>query len=219
LETEARSAGAYLRPTARIAGDAILPGDPALAMALARHLVEAPLMSNHSYGLWGYTGSTSGGQELTIQATGIGGPSAALVLGDLAANGVRRAIRIGFARPLEPALTAGDVLVAEAAIAADGAARMLADGVPVAPDAELSGRLARACGPQARGVTVVSTDLDLGSSPDAGTGAALDLETAAVLAAARRAGVAAAAVLLVGDPDQEAAALALGEACARALAG
>src|SRR4051795_7013930 len=86
---------ARLRPTAPIAADAILVGDPGRALMLAQELLEQPKMSNHARGLWGYSGVTADGRELTIQATGMGGPSAAVVLGDLAELGVRRAIRIG----------------------------------------------------------------------------------------------------------------------------
>src|SRR5215203_7357862 len=84
-----------LRPTAPIAPDAILVGDPGRALLLAQELLEKPQMSNHSRGLWGYTGQTPAGDELTIQSTGTGGPSAALVLADLAELGVRRAVRVG----------------------------------------------------------------------------------------------------------------------------
>ena len=84
-----------LRPTAPIAADAILVGDPGRALLLAQELLEQPKMSNHARGLWGYSGRTPAGGELTIQSTGIGGPSAALVLADLAELGVRRAVRVG----------------------------------------------------------------------------------------------------------------------------
>ena len=63
-------------------------------------------MSNHARGLWGYTGRTPAGVRLTIQATGMGGPSAALVLADLAELGVRRAIRVGTCVALDPELGA-----------------------------------------------------------------------------------------------------------------
>jgi uridine phosphorylase len=86
---------AILRPTATFAADAILVGDPGRALLLAQELLEKPKMSNHARGLWGYTGVTPAGRELTIQSTGMGGPSAAVVLADLAELGLRRAIRIG----------------------------------------------------------------------------------------------------------------------------
>src|SRR5690349_15047482 len=86
---------ARLRPTAPNATDAILVGDPGRALMLAQELLQQPKMSNHARGLWGYTGVTHEGHELTVQSTGMGGPSATVVLHDLAELGVRRALRIG----------------------------------------------------------------------------------------------------------------------------
>ena len=73
----------------------LLPGDPGRALALAQALLEKPRMFNHHRGLWGYTGTAADGEPLTIQATGMGGPSAAIVLAELIALGARRAIRVG----------------------------------------------------------------------------------------------------------------------------
>src|SRR3954466_12590015 len=86
---------ARLRPTAPMAAAAVLVGDPGRALMLAQELLRQPKMSNHARGLWGYTGVTDAGAELTIQSTGMGGPSATVVLRDLAELGVGRAIRIG----------------------------------------------------------------------------------------------------------------------------
>ena len=83
-----------LRPTAQIAAAAVLVGDPGRALLLAQELLEEPKMSNHARELWGYSGRTPAGDELTIQATGMGGPSAAIVLADLAELGMKRAVRI-----------------------------------------------------------------------------------------------------------------------------
>ena len=55
---------ARLRPTAPIAADAILVGDPGRALMLAQELLQQPKMSNHARGLWGYTGVTANGDEL-----------------------------------------------------------------------------------------------------------------------------------------------------------
>ena len=87
----------HIHPTAPLAERVLLPGDPGRALALAQELLEAPLMFNHNRGLWGYTGRAADGEPLTIQSTGIGGPSAALVLEELIALGARRAIRVGTA--------------------------------------------------------------------------------------------------------------------------
>src|SRR3954471_12057361 len=117
---------AYLRPTAPIAESALLPGDPGRALALAQELLGSPLMSNHNRGLWGYHGLTADGTPLTIQSTGIGGPSAVAVVAQLAELGMRRAGRVGNCRAeLEP----GALVVAEAALGMDGVSAALgADG-------------------------------------------------------------------------------------------
>ena len=140
---------ARLRPTAPIAADAVLVGDPGRALMLAQALLEQPKMSNHARGLWGYSGRTPDGEELTIQATGMGGPSAAIVLADLAELGVRRAIRVGTCSALAPGLEPGALLaVASAHAWRDGGARA---GGAVDPDPGLSARLRRRSGPQPRG--------------------------------------------------------------------
>src|SRR5206468_9102696 len=93
------------------ADDVLLPGDPGRALALAQQLLTEPRMSNHARGLWGYTGETPGGHPLSIQATGMGGPSAAIVLHELAELGVRRAIRVGTCGAIDPALGHGALVV------------------------------------------------------------------------------------------------------------
>ena len=88
----------HLRPTAPLGERVLLPGDPGRALALAQALLQEPRMFNHHRGLWGYTGAAPDGEPLTIQATGMGGPSAAIVLTELIALGARRAIRVGHLR-------------------------------------------------------------------------------------------------------------------------
>jgi uridine phosphorylase len=174
----------YLHPTADLAERVILLDDPGRALALAQVLCDpTPLMFNHARGLWGYSGTGLDGAPLTLQATGIGGPSAAIVVGELAALGARRFVLVGSA-----AGVAG-LLVVEAAVAGDGTSRALGAGERVAPDRRLLGAL-RVSGLPVGAVR--SRDV-----PGSGDGPA-DLETAAVLQAAARLGLPAAAVL-VGD--------------------
>jgi uridine phosphorylase len=203
-----------LRPTAPIAADAVLVGDPGRALMLAQELLREPKMSNHARGLWGYSGRTPGGTELTIQATGMGGPSAALVLTDLAGLGVRRAIRVGTCTALDPDLPPGQLLcIAEAH--AWGGPRGQA-GAAVFPDRDLAARLRRELDQVARQATVASLDtLHVGSAPaPVDVGDATDMQTAALLAAGERLGVAVAAVLIVSETalgeglDDEATAIA-----------
>ena len=85
----------HLRPHADVAERVLLPGDPGRALRLAQQLLDAPLMLNHNRGLWGYTGAAADGAPLTIQSTGMGGPSAAIVIEELIALGARRLVRVG----------------------------------------------------------------------------------------------------------------------------
>src|SRR5436305_9487610 len=132
-----------LRPTAPIAADAVLVGDPGRALLLAQELLDEPKMSTHARGLWAYFGATAAGGELTIQATGMGGPSAALVLGDLVELGVKRAVRIGTCVGANANGSLGDLLIVREAIAQGGSAAALGvePGTAVTPDPELTGRL------------------------------------------------------------------------------
>ena len=214
---------AYLRPTSPIAADVLLPADPGLAMALATRLTTKPLMANHHHGLWGYSGRTETGAELTVQASGIGAPSAAAVLRELHGHGVRRVIRIGRCTPLERALHPGGTLVATGAVGADGTSIALGAAEPL-PDPDLTGMLRDAAAGAVRGA-VASHDLGEEATPAdrrawiAAGALAVDLETAAVLALGRRLGLAVAAGLVAeGDDDAvEASLLALGDAAAAAL--
>jgi uridine phosphorylase len=189
-----------LRPTASFAADAILVGDPGRALLLAQELLEQPKMSNHARGLWGYTGTTPTGQALTIQSTGIGGPSAALVLGDLAKLGVRRAVRVGTCVGLGDAAELGELLIVTEAIAAGGSAAALGVGAgeAVRPDRALTGRLEQEVA-EGRATAVASFDAHPnGEQPPAGIAAA-DMQTAALLARAASLGIPAAAVLVIAE--------------------
>jgi uridine phosphorylase len=193
-----------LRPTSSIAADAILVGDPGRAMLLAQELLEQPKMSNHARGLWGYGGSTPDGRELTIQSTGMGGPSAAIVLADLAKLGVARAVRVGTCAGLGGEAQLGELLVVERGLAAGGSAGAfgLAAGAGAQPDAALLARLREQLGGGARVATVASFDAPAEAAAVPGAAAA-DLQTVAVLARAVQIGVAAAAVLVVSEAGGE----------------
>ncbi|MDX6609735.1 MAG: uridine phosphorylase [Solirubrobacterales bacterium] len=158
-------------------------------------------MSNHARGLWGYYGSTAAGGALTIQSTGIGGPSAALVLGDLVELGVKRAVRVGTCVGLDADCELGDLLIVGGAIAAGGSAAALGvePGATVDPDRELSERLLREFGGERTASTIVSIDgHPTEASPQSGSVAA-DMQTAPLLAKARSLQVEAAAVLIVSE--------------------
>lgn len=174
----------------------LLPGDPGRALRLAQALLESPpAMLNHNRGLWGYTGTAADGAPLTIQSTGMGGPSAAVVVEELIVLGARRLVRVGTGRALDPALALGSLVAANPVIGCDGTSRALGAAARLTPDPDLADPLAAraaATGP------VVSVDLyyaePTGLPADA---LARDLEAAAVLSVAQSRGAAAACVLLV----------------------
>src|SRR6201986_144962 len=172
-----------LRPTTEIHSESIPVGDPGRAMALAHVLTGGPKMWNHARGLWAYSGTTPEGRGLTVQATGMGGPSAALVLSDLAELGVRSAVRVGTCAAIDPGLRPGDLIwVREARPwSVDGRGA----GTPAFPDEGLAERLRSALGEEAKPGRVASLDV-LHPSPGHVTpdGDAADMHTAALFAAA-----------------------------------
>jgi uridine phosphorylase len=185
---------------------------------LAQELLEQPKMSNHARGLWGYTGETEAGDPLTIQATGMGGPSASVVLADLAELGVRRAVRIGTCASLGD-LELGDLLLVSEARTPAGAS--------ATPDRELTATLEDSLGRPHQGVAV---SLDTLQGPERNRPSVLaegaDMQTAALIAAGEEHGVAVAAVLIVSersdsgqlrDEELEAAAKEVGKAAAAVL--
>lgn len=186
-----------LRPTTSVAADAILVGDPGRALMLAQELLEQPKMCNHARGLWGYSGRTPAGGELTVQATGMGGPSAALVLADLAKLGVKRAVRIGTCAALHPDRRPGEQLLVTEAHAWGGPGG--GGGEAVRPDPELSARLQEELGDEGRAGIVASLDTlhHGGAESPVEAGDAADMQTAALLDRGRSLGIALAAVLVV----------------------
>jgi DeoD family purine-nucleoside phosphorylase len=208
----------HLRPTSTLAERVLLPGDPGRALALAQTLLDKPLMFNHNRGLWGYTGSAADGEPLTIQSTGMGGPSAAIVLHELISLGVTRAIRVGTCGALDQSLRLGDMVVAERVIAADGTSSALgANGLTHAdPDLTRALLATLASNGQERAAsdgrerahrsgTIVSTDLfyepDGSRSEDwrARGAIAVEMEASTLFAVGAAAGIQVACLLTVSD--------------------
>jgi DeoD family purine-nucleoside phosphorylase len=148
----------HLHPTAPLSERVLLPGDPGRALTLAQALLSEPRMFNHNRGLWGYTGRAADGELVTIQATGMGGPSAAIVLTELIELGARRAIRVGTCGALSAGMQLGELVIAREAVCADGTSRALGAGERAQADPRLAEALRRHA-PSAREGTVVSVDL------------------------------------------------------------
>jgi uridine phosphorylase len=193
----------HLQPTAELAERVLLPGDPGRALAVAQALLEPPpRMFNHARGLWGYTGTAADGEPLTVQATGMGGPSTAIVCEELIALGARTLVRIGTCGALDASIPLGTLLAAESVLPADGTSAALGADAPLEPDRELLERLVAA---GARPVAIASSDLfydpreeEVASWTQRGA-VAVEMEAATIFQIAARRGVAAACVLGVSD--------------------
>jgi 5'-methylthioadenosine phosphorylase/purine-nucleoside phosphorylase len=102
----------------------LLPGDPLRAKYIAETYLDGAVQRNAERGMLGYTGMFDG-KPVSVQASGMGCPSAAIVIEELAMLGVKRIVRVGTCGGLQPDLALGDLIVAITAVAADATARHL----------------------------------------------------------------------------------------------
>ncbi len=100
---------------------ALLPGDPGRVETIAARL-EQPRLAAANREFVTYTGRYKG-ELITVTSTGIGGPSAAIALEELAALGVKTAVRIGTCGGIAEQVKGGDVVIASAACRQEGTTR------------------------------------------------------------------------------------------------
>jgi uridine phosphorylase len=193
----------HLRPAADLAERVLLPGDPHRALHVAQALLDKPLMFNHQRGLWGYSGTARDGAPLTVQSTGMGGASAAIVVEELIALGARTLVRIGTCGSLVDDVELGTLLPVEQTIATDGASRALGADGRVRADAAVTAALAEATAREP--ITCVSSDLfydpraELPGAWVSEGASVVEMEAAAVLQVASRHDVRAGCLLAVSD--------------------
>ncbi len=222
----------HLRPATELAERVLLPGDPHRALAVAQDILGQPLMFNHARGLWGYTGRAPDGRPLTVQSTGMGGPSTAIVVEELIGLGAKTLIRIGTCGAIEDGFELGQLVTVGGVLAADGLSASLEAGPRLTPNRALTDALAAGGAPVA---TAVSTDLfydpreGIAAKWRAAGAQVVEMEAATLLALAERRGVAGAVLLAVSDvltdgarqrmdrEALEAAGIALGRAGCAAL--
>ena len=113
----------------------LLPGDPLRAERIAREFMDGARQVNGERAMLGFTG-TFEGRPVSVQATGMGCPSAAIVIEELIQLGAQRLIRVGTCGGLQPDLALGDLIIAISAVPADGTARAYVNGEPHAPTAD-----------------------------------------------------------------------------------
>ncbi len=113
----------------------LLPGDPLRAKYISETFLDEPVQVNGERGLLGYTG-TFRDRRVSVQSSGMGCPSAGIVIEELTQLGVKRMLRVGTCGGLQPDLQMGDLIVALSATPADATATHLIGGEAHAPTAD-----------------------------------------------------------------------------------
>lgn len=109
----------------------LLPGDPGRAERIAGRLSGSTCYTRYR-GLLGFTG-TSGGVRLSVQTTGMGAPSTAIVVEELIQLGAKVLVRVGTCGGVRPEVRPGTLLAATASCPLDGATAQYTMGAPYAP--------------------------------------------------------------------------------------
>jgi len=115
----------------------LLPGDPGRVPVVAAHLANAKQVArNREYTT--YTGEVDG-IKVSVTSTGIGCPSAAIAVEELARIGADTFIRVGTAGSLQMNVALGDLVISTATVRDDGTSRQyLPISVPAVSDFHLT---------------------------------------------------------------------------------
>ena len=100
---------------------AILPGDPARTEKIARYLDNAEFLAQNRE-FTSYAGELCG-KRVIVMSTGIGGPSAAIALEELAMAGLKTAVRVGTCGGIQEKVISGDLVIANAAVRMEGTSK------------------------------------------------------------------------------------------------
>ena len=184
---------------------ALLPGDPGRVDRIADHCEESEVVAqNREYKL---VNARYEGEELTICSTGIGSPSAAIAVEELAAVGVETFLRVGTTGALQSGIEIGDMIVATGAAKDEGTTDRYEDtAVPAVPEYNTLSALVEAAESRGEDVHVgpVATDDAFYAETEAYVDEweaagllAVEMEAAAIFSLARRKGLAAGAICTV----------------------
>ena len=116
---------------------ALLPGDPFRVPLIAEHLTDVREVAHKRehrtmVGMFG-------GREITATSTGMGCPSTAIAVEELARVGVTSFIRVGSTGALQPGIMPGDLVVSEGSFRNDGTSRAyVPEGYPAVPDLDIT---------------------------------------------------------------------------------
>jgi 5'-methylthioadenosine phosphorylase/purine-nucleoside phosphorylase len=187
----------------------LLPGDPLRAQHIARTFFDDPVQVNSERGMLGFTG-TFEGKRISVQTSGMGCPSAAIVIEELVQLGVKRIVRVGTCGGLQADEGLGDLIVAVSATPADGTVSTYTNGEPHAPTADFevvhaAVHHAKEIGQAVRVGPIVSSDVFY--NPDAGQAQrwsergilGVEMEAAVLFTIAAMRGISAGCLLTVSD--------------------
>ncbi|MGZ8687400.1 MAG: DeoD-type purine-nucleoside phosphorylase [Gaiellaceae bacterium] len=187
----------------------LLPGDPLRARYIAETFFDDAVQRNSERGMLGYTG-TFEGKPVSVQSSGMGCPSAAIVIEELVQLGVRKIMRVGTCGGLQPNMTIGDLVIALSATAADATASHYVLGEPHAPTADFglvheAVHQAKHLGKPVRVGPIVSSDIFY--NPDPGQAGrwsergilAVEMEAAVLFTLGALRGIQTACMMLVSD--------------------
>ncbi len=121
----------------------LLPGDPARCAIIAGSLDHAQMVAQNRE-FTTYTG-TLNGEKVSVVSTGIGGPSAAIAMEELAALGVHTFVRVGTCGGIALPVQSGDLVIATGAVRMEGTSREYAPiEFPAVADFSVAAALSRA---------------------------------------------------------------------------
>ena len=187
----------------------LCPGDPRRASYIAETFFDDAKVVNEERGMLGYTGMFDGA-PISVQATGMGCPSAGIVYEELIQLGATRLLRVGTCGAIGTGMAMADVVIGVTASAVDTTALQYAGMDGYAPAAtftlaETAARLARDSGARVHSGPIVTSALFYDPDKDnisrwKRTGhLAIEMEAAMLYTVAAVHGVEALAMLTVSD--------------------
>ena len=113
----------------------IMPGDPKRCVKIAEHFDNPRLVADVREYVT-YTGTLEG-VPVSVTSTGIGGPSAAIAIDELAKCGAHTFIRVGTCGGMQDDVMGGDIVIATGAVRMEGTSREFAPiEYPAVPNIE-----------------------------------------------------------------------------------
>jgi purine-nucleoside phosphorylase len=187
----------------------LCPGDPRRATYIAETFFDDARLVNEERGMLGYTG-TFAGNPISVQATGMGCPSAGIVYEELIRLGTARLIRVGTCGAIGAGMTMADTVIGVTASPVDTTALQYAGMDCYAPAAtfglaEVAARLSRESGARVHIGPIVTSALFYDPDPAniarwTRTGhLAIEMEAAMLYTVAAVHGVEALAMMTVSD--------------------